>query len=127
MNWEYFSEDELKCRCGCGKADMDPYFMQKLHALRKTLNFPLLVNSGFRCPDYNTKVSNTGGNGPHTTGRAVDIAISGKEAYYLIQYAANFSFQGIGVKQTGPHNQRYIHLDDLTDKDGYPRPTVWSY
>ena len=127
MSWEYFSEEELKCRCGCGKADINTYFMQKLHALRKTLDFPLPISSGFRCPEYNQKVSNTGPNGPHTTGRSVDIAISGKQAFYLMQYAANFSIQGLGVKQSGPHNQRYIHLDDLTEKDGYPRPAVWSY
>lgn len=106
---------------------MDTYFMQKLHAIRKTLGFPLTVSSGYRCPEYNQKVSKTGPTGPHTTGRAVDIAISGKEAFFLVQYAANFNMQGIGVKQSGPDEERYVHLDDLLEKDGFPRPRVWSY
>lgn len=127
MSWEYFSFDELKCRCGCEKAEMDPYFMSKLQALRKSINIPLSVSSGYRCAQYNQKVSNTGANGPHTTGRAVDIAISGVNAFKLLQYAGSFQFQGIGIKQSGAHESRYIHLDDLTEKDGYPRPTVWSY
>jgi len=125
--WEHFTVDELKCKCGCGKADMDPYFMSKLHALRKTLGFPLQVSSGFRCEEYNQKVSKTGSKGPHTLGRAVDIVGSGKEAYLLVQYATNFHMQGIGVKQSGSHEQRFIHLDDMTEKDGYPRPRIWSY
>jgi len=125
--WEHFTVDELRCKCGCGKADMDPHFMNKLHAIRKTLDFPLPVSSGFRCSDYNQRVSKTGANGPHTTGRAVDIAISGKEAFFLVQYAANFHMQGIGVKQSGPNEQRFIHLDDLLEKDGFPRPRIWSY
>ncbi len=125
--WEYFTEDELKCRCGCGKVEMDPYFMDKLHALRRVLGFSLPITSGYRCPNYNKRISKTGFNGPHTTGRAVDIAISGGDALKLIQYACNFHLLGIGVKQSGLINQRYIHIDDLTEKDGYPRPALWSY
>lgn len=125
--WEYFTREELMCRCGCGGMEMDPYFMDKLHSLRKALGFPLTVSSGYRCPDYNKRISKSGYNGPHTTGRAVDIAISGGDALKLIQYACNFHLLGIGVKQSGPHEKRYIHIDDLTEKDGYPRPGVWSY
>lgn len=125
--WEYFTVDELKCRCGCDRVEMDPYFMDKLHALRKTLGFPLPVTSGYRCPDYNMRISKSGYNGPHTTGRAVDITVTGGEALKLIQYACNFHMLGIGVKQSGPHDKRYIHIDDLTEKDGYLRPAVWSY
>ncbi|MBS0289290.1 MAG: DUF882 domain-containing protein [Proteobacteria bacterium] len=127
MPWEYFSDDEMRCHCGCKRVEMDPYFMSKLHSLRKLLEFPFLVTSGFRCPEYNEKISSTGTNGPHTTGRAVDIAISGKQAYLLVQYAANFHFLGIGIKQSGPDEKRYVHLDDLSEKEGFPRPRIWSY
>ena len=127
MSWEYFSFDEMKCKCGCNKADMDPVFMSKLQALRKSLGFALPITSGYRCGNYNQEVSSTGIKGPHSLGRAVDIAVSGLEAYKLLQYAASFQFQGLGVKQSGPNNSRYIHLDDLIEKDGYIRPTVWSY
>ena len=33
---------------------------------------------------------------------------------------------GIGIKQHGPHNKRFIHLDNL-DNSTHPRPTIWSY
>lgn len=127
MNWLYFSEQELQCHCGCGKAEMDHDFMKKLIALREQLGFSLVVTSGYRCSKHNQNVSKTGANGPHTTGRAVDIAISGGNAFKLLQYAASFQIQGIGIKQSGLFNQRFIHLDDLTEKDKFPRPMVWSY
>lgn len=127
MDWEYFTEDELKCRCGCGKAEMNPGFMGKLIALRECLGFPFTITSAYRCPEYNQKVSSTGPNGSHTTGRAIDIAVYGEQAYKLICHAPQFQFYGIGVSQTGSHRSRFIHLDDLTRANGFPRPWVWGY
>jgi hypothetical protein len=34
-------------------------------------------------------------------------------------------FTGIGVQQKG--GGRFIHLDNLPNGPGQPRPTVWSY
>lgn len=34
-------------------------------------------------------------------------------------------FTGIGIQQKG--GDRYIHLDNLPNAPGQPRPTVWSY
>lgn len=127
MGWQYFSADELKCRCGCGKADMNPNFMKKLIALREYLSFPLPITSAYRCPSHNNKVSTTGKNGPHTTGRAVDIAAFGEQAFSLIRYAPCFEFHGLGVSQRGPRNQRFVHIDDLTQDGGLKRPWVWGY
>lgn len=127
MSWSYFSDNELKCRCGCGQMKMNLDFMQKLVVLRQRLDFPLALSSAYRCPDHNQKVSTTGNQGAHTTGRAVDIKVSGEQAYRLLQFAVHFGFTGIGIKQSGPHYTRYIHLDDLTPMDGFPRPGVWGY
>ena len=123
MNYTYFSQAELECRCGCGAMPMQPDFMQKLIALREQLNFPLLITSGYRCAKHNQIVSSTGETGPHTTGRAVDIAIHGEQAFTLITLAKQFGFTGIGIKQHGSHAQRYIHLDDLI----ISRPRIWTY
>lgn len=118
-----FSEREMACR-HCGRADMDPMFMRVLQALRDELGFPLVISSGYRCPEHNASVSTTGRDGPHTTGRAADIKIHGHRARLLIAHAGFFS--GIGVKQNGPHAQRFIHLDTLDGEDDL-RPWVWSY
>ncbi len=123
--WPNFSADELRCRCGFGRADMNERFMDRLQAVRSVLGVPMRITSGFRCPDYNARVSSTGRNGPHTTGRAVDVAVSGETALKLVRIALAHGFTGIGVKQKGPHGGRFLHLDDL-DAD-YPRPSIWSY
>lgn len=126
-NWPHFSNDELRCKCGCGMMLMHPDFMRRLESLRKTHNKPMLVSSAYRCPNHNNSVSHTGSQGPHTTGMAIDILISGEDAYELIHAAIGEGFAGIGVMQHGPHEKRFIHLDRLESTASGPRPRVWSY
>ena len=117
---KYFTLSEFKCKC-CGQAQMDQEFLDKLDELRERCGFPLVITSGYRCPDYNDAVSSTGRTGPHTSGRATDIKVDRERAYILLDNAFDMGFKGIGVKQhdTG----RFIHLDMLDS----PRPTIWSY
>jgi zinc D-Ala-D-Ala carboxypeptidase len=127
VDWKYFSPAELKCRCGaCSSTgqEMNAAFMKKLVFIREALDFPFVISSAYRCPSHNSKVSATGINGAHTTGRAVDIAVRNEEAYSLISKAPVYGFTGIGVNQKG--GSRFIHLDDLA-YPAFPRPTVWSY
>ena len=123
--WPDFSRKEMQCRCGCGLALMSPSFMDALQNLRNTAGFPLPVSSGYRCPTHNATVSRTGATGPHTTGRAADIRVTGLQARELLALAGNFT--GIGIAQRGPHQLRFIHLDILSRDVGRPRPWVWSY
>ncbi|UCE39322.1 MAG: peptidase M15 [Thermoplasmata archaeon] len=127
--WEqitYFRPDEFRCRC-CGEERMSLSFILTLDDLRTRLGFPLHISSGYRCPWHNDQVSTTGFNGPHTTGRAADVLISGEDAFRLVtQSSLGGWFTGIGINQKGPHDKRFIHLDDLTAPD-HPRPRLWSY
>ena len=120
MNWDfkYFTEDEFKCH-HCGLARMDHDFVEKLDTVRGIVGFPFKVSSGYRCPDHNKAVSHTGEAGPHTTGKAADILLSGPKAREFLTIAVKF-FPGIGVQQKGPHTSRFIHVDDL-------EPRLWSY
>lgn len=118
-----FSEEEMRCKCGCGLLP-DPVLMRHLQELRGVAAFPLPVTSGARCPRYNDDISGSGMNGPHTTGFAVDIAVSHKDAYDLLELSIGI-FTGIGINQKG--DSRFIHLDMLSNENGRPRPTVWSY
>lgn len=105
---------------------MDRDFLIHLDELRERCGFPFVVSSGYRTPDYNASVSNTGTTGPHTTGKAADILVSGAEAYTLLRYAMSMGvFTGIGIKQIG--SDRFIHLDTCEKVDGIARPAVWSY
>ena len=124
--YPHFKYRELEGNCGCGRADMDPLFMDRLEDLRTAYDAPIYLSSAFRCPTHNDRVSTTGLHGPHTTGRAVDILIRGSDAYTLILLAMQFGFSGIGIKQHGRYDSRFVHLDDLSYPD-FPRPWVWSY
>ena len=120
-----FSESELACSC-CGKNEMTQETGDALQALRESIGKPLRLSSAYRCPEHNSKVSSTGNSGPHTTGMAIDIACSGKDAWELLSFAMIRSkiWKGIGISQKGNHESRFIHLDTIEADN---RPWVWSY
>ena len=125
--WEHFTIEELQCPC-CGKMEMNHAFMNEVVELRKEADFPFPVNSGYRCPQYNSTLSSTGPTGPHTTGRALDIGVSGNRAHRLVELAMRRGFTGIGIKQHGAHGKRFVHIDNLSGHDTQgKRPWIWSY
>lgn len=104
-----------------------PASVDRLERLRTQLGWPFTITSGARCPKHNAEVADTGADGPHTKGQAFDIAVCGTHALELVDHARDVGFTGIGVKQKGPQGQRIIHIDDLPDAIGQPRPWIWSY
>lgn len=123
MATEHFSDAELQCN-HCHEEEMDEEFLEVLEEIREACGFPLYVTSGYRCPTHNMNVSTTGAAGPHTTGQAVDIMISGENAFKLVSVALALGITGIGINQRGPYAKRFIHIDTLHNEH---RPRVWSY
>lgn len=115
--WPDFSPFELRQR-QTGVVVIDPAFLDKLQELRDAYGKPMPVTSYYRSPEYNAVVSSTGRTGPHTTGRAVDIAVRGYEAAVLTGLAVDLGFTGFGWQQKGAG--RFLHLDTL-------EPRSWSY
>lgn len=100
---------------------MDQEFMENLDAIREMCGFPFRITSGFRCPTHNSKVSSTGERGPHTTGKAVDIAAPSSEMRLKIMEAAQKrGFRRFGIARG------FIHIDKLKKEDGFPEG-IWSY
>ncbi len=124
--WPNFTPDEMRCK-GTGALLIVPEFMDRLQELRNIYGQPIHISSAYRTSQYNEKVSSTGKDGPHTTGRAVDISVYGQNAVLLIKLSIECGFTGIGIKQKGPISGRFIHLDDLKQQSGRPRPWIWSY
>ena len=108
---------------------MDPTFLELLDLLREQVGVPFKINSGFRTAEHNSLVSTTGPLGPHTTGKAADIAYRDPTVgYAIVKHALSFRggemplFTGIGIAKN------FIHLDILTPEDGFHgRPWVWTY
>lgn len=122
--WKYFSPEtdaKLTCSCGCGRMEMNDRFMRSLDAIRAGAGFPFRITSGFRCPRHNSRVSSTGERGPHTTGRAVDIAASSSSMRLaIIEAAQRQGFRRFGIAKT------FVHIDNLMEADGFPEG-IWSY
>lgn len=110
-----------------GALVVETEFLSRLESLRADLGWPLIITSGYRTPAHNAAISTTGEDGPHTTGRAVDIKIHGSRALELIAAATDLGFTGFGLQQRGPVGTRYVHLDDLPSTLTRPRPWVWTY
>jgi len=110
-----FRYRELHCK-GCfqeGKKYFvrDESFLYRLGLLRKSLNLPIIVVSGVRCPLHNTKVGGHEKSG-HLTGEAIDFYIrdySVKEIYLKLEHYSFFS--GVGLYPD--ERIRFIHIDTI--------------
>ena len=127
-----FSAKEVSCKCGkCSGLPTGDAFITFVHALdnlqaiREIYGKPMILSSGYRCPEHNKSVSSTGLTGPHTIG-AFDTLVHGKDAVRLIRAAMESKNPptGIGVSQKGPYETRFIHFDWLETAG---RPWIWSY
>lgn len=125
LTLRHFNPNEFACKCGCGQNEFSADTAVRFDNVRHEYGKPLTVSSGYRCPKHNAEESDTGLTGPHTTGHAVDSPVDRKDAFRLNAIAIKYGFMGIGYKQHG--TSRYMHLDDLPDSPGQPRPTIWSY
>ena len=120
QSWENFQPKELNCS-HCGELKIHSDLMDLLQEAREVLG-PLSINSGYRCSEHNNKISKTGPNGPHTTGKAVDIAVrDSQHRKQLITYFAP-EVTGLGIAKS------FIHIDLLYEEDGFEmRPNSWVY
>lgn len=118
--WKNFSVVEIGCK-HCGEIPHTKTFtnfMDKLQQLREDCDFPIQVSSIYRCTEHDIAV---GGKGMHSEG-AADILVNGADAYIVLKNALRLGFTGIGIKQTGRRDQRFIHVDTRSTT-----PVVWSY
>lgn len=100
--------DNLKYDKAWQGQGQDPNFKKLLNQISSQLGKPFYINSGYRTPEYNAKVSDTGTTGPHTEGTAADISTAGwsdKEKADLINLASAYGIKGIGIYKN------FIHLD----------------
>ena len=116
--YKHFTRGEFACKCGCGRADMQPLFLGRLQALRMIWGKPMIITSGYRCPDHPVEKAKASP-GTHAQGIAADIGVSGADAVTLLRLALDANFTGIGVQQKG--NGRFLHLDIRE------HPAIWSY
>ncbi len=111
----YFTFLELACSCGCERMEIPQHFIERADRAREACGFPLPVNSGYRCPEYNATVSKY----PWHTKGAIDFGVSGYRAYRLLAILIT-EIGGIGICQHGHPASRFIHHDFGPDR-------IWTY
>lgn len=128
----HFRREEFLCK-HCGTEKMDAVFVAALDAIREELGFPLVITSGYRCPQHPAEVrkgKDAGATpGAHTQGVAADVAVYGSRALALVAAALRHGFRGFGFQQAAevPAASRFVHVDAAPGAADQPRPWVWSY
>lgn len=88
----------------CDKVIVDTELIDVLEDIRAHFNKPVNVSSGYRTPEYNTKIGGVK-NSQHTKGTAADIKVSGIPAKEVQKYLKHKypNKYGIGSYSTFTH------------------------
>jgi len=101
----HFNLSEFACPC-CHKVMLHPLLLSKLVELRKIVERPVYITSGYRCFTYNQKVGGVA-NSYHLIGLAADIQVKDINLIQLLAYAEEIDFSGIGFYE----KKNFLHLD----------------
>ena len=101
----HFNLSEFACPC-CNRVMLHPKLLVKLIELRKILERPVYITSGYRCPRYNQKVGGVT-NSYHCIGLAADIKVKDINLINLLEICENIDFSGIGFYE----KKTFLHLD----------------
>lgn len=121
MDWtkvDNFSEEEFRCKCGCGTCVMNEEFIVRLDFARYIAGIPFNITSGFRCPEHNEKVGGKS-NSAHTRGFAADISTpySG-DRFIILDALLDVGFTRFGVMD------KALHVDG---DPSLPPDVIWDY
>lgn len=73
---EYFKAHELTCHCNkCHISIIDERLLHCLDILRNLWGLPIVLNSAYRCQEYNRSLDNSSDFSQHIIGRAVDLPL----------------------------------------------------
>ena len=108
----FFYLDEFQCPC-CLCVKLHLILLKKLSALRQAIDRPLIINSGYRCKNYNAKVDGVP-TSYHLFGLAADVTVPSMKMTDLLKYAQSIHFNGICLYDN------FLHLDIR------PVPEFWD-
>lgn len=113
---KYFDEHEFACHCDRHGVDaeghpildhvIDKRLVDVLDRIRERLGVPIIVNSGYRCPEHNAEVGGVS-DSQHVLGTAADITYDGIDIDRLAEIAEECGADGIGKY----YYQDFVHID----------------
>jgi zinc D-Ala-D-Ala carboxypeptidase len=110
-----FNSNEFVCSCGnCHSSFISEDLITKLQALREDYGKPIVITSGYRCPEHNRSIGGAKLS-QHVLGNAVDIAGDDLDSLYKL---AEKHFDAVGDGRP----KGFIHVDTRG-----PRKRRWTY
>ena len=115
---QFFKTSEFACQCtnkDCKEQRIHKDIISKLNSLRKEINEPIMVTSGFRCEKHQIALRNSGVNtvvakkSTHELGDAVDCRPTRMRISDFLTFCAK-QFEAIGIAKS------FLHLDLRTGK-----------
>ena len=138
---KHFSWHEVRCR-HCFKLPPPKIMLSENFRLigvladriREAINRPLVASSWWRCAKHPIEARKVEP-GAHHYGLAVDLLLFGSEVPRALSVVLNagelgIAYRyGIGLRQFGPHDTRFMHVDVAGNMHRWNdvRPWVWTY
>jgi len=117
---------KIVCPDGCG-LEFELSFFNKMHfidfAMKQLGHKDICILSGPRCDKHNAQVNGVN-NSAHKRGIAADIEYNGHAHLFILCVVCILS----GIRRLGINfKEHFIHIDEGTEKDGYPTPCLFPY
>lgn len=101
----HFKAREFQCKDGSKYLLIATELIEVLEKIRNHFNAPVIINSGYRTPSWNSKVNGTS-NSYHCKGMAADIVVKGHGSREVAKYANDIMEQGGVIRYTN-----FTHID----------------
>lgn len=106
----HFMGKEMACKDGTAEYMYAPELMRVLESIREHFGKPVIINSGYRTPEWNTKVGGAK-NSYHVKGMAADIVVKGVSPKQVAKYASVIMQNGGVIRYTN-----FTHIDVRSQK-----------
>ena len=101
----HFKAKEFQCKDKSEYLLVCKELVTILETIRNHFNAPVIINSGYRTPSWNSKVNGTS-NSYHCKGMAADIVVKGRSSREVAEYADKIMEQGSVIRYTN-----FVHVD----------------
>lgn len=102
---KHFKAKEFQCKDGSEYLLVSRELVAILESIREHFNAPVKINSGYRTPNWNSRV-NGAPNSMHCKGMAADIVVKGHSSEEVAKYANSIMKNGGVIKYTN-----FTHVD----------------
>ena len=104
---EHFGVWEFKCKDNSRVIVLDKALVELLEKVRAHFKRPVIINSGYRTVQYNSRLPNSSPKSQHTLGKAADIRVTGVSPVNVYAYLNQLypNSHGLGIYNT------FVHVD----------------